>query len=240
MMKQKIVLSLVFIPIIIIGICLSMWQYQRSLWKEALLSDYAQKLSQEPTPIATVIMRTKGDKNSILGNNNDLFKNFELIPTKITGHFVADLVFYRPVHNGLNIIVAFETADGIIPVNAGTIPHTAKDFPLEKILPIDNKEITITGFYRLPQTYTGKVPHNKALVAQIPFEAFYEYYTQKLLVGAVQIDTKTPLSPSLTGHSGDDFIQNIPNNHKQYMGTWLLLSVVALVIYVMLLIRRGI
>jgi cytochrome oxidase assembly protein ShyY1 len=233
-MHRKLFLSLFFIPIIILGIILSIWQYQRSIWKENILAEYHHKLSQPYGLLPTVVIRAKGDKNSIIGTNNSLFKPFELMPVKLTGYFLSDLIFYRPTHDGLDLIVAFKTSEGIIPVNAGTMPHNAKDLPLNKILP-SQKEITIYGFYRIPESYGNTLPKHKALVAKIPFAVFYKKFSTEALVGALQTDDTFRISNYLTGKNREYFIKNIPNNHLQYMGTWFLLSMIACIIYIILL-----
>jgi cytochrome oxidase assembly protein ShyY1 len=237
MMHRKIFLSLFFIPIIILGIYLAFWQYQRSIWKEDLLSTYHEKLSQSPALLPILVVRLMGDKSSIIGHNADLFKPLELTPIKVTGHFVTDLIFYRPTHDGIELVTAFETDDGIIAVNAGVMPPMGKDLPISDILP--RKEITLNGFYRIPQIYGDKLPDNKALVANIPFASFYDMYSEKTLAGAIQVDDTTKISDYLKGRKAEYFVKNIPNNHTQYMGTWLLLTAVASIIYSVLLRKKA-
>ncbi len=232
-MKQKIFLTLFFVPIIILGITLGVWQYHRSEWKQTLLLDYQAKLSQKPALLPTVVIRLKGESNSVTGKNKDLFTPFELMPITVQGRFLTDLIFYRPADSGIDLITAFETADGIIAVNAGKMPYPAKDLPIEVILP--KEPMTLTGFYRIAEAYGDRLPKNKALVSQIPYDAFFKQYRTKTLSGAIQIDDKTPISDHLKGRSADYFIKNIPNNHKNYMVTWFLLTAVAVIIYGLLL-----
>ena len=236
-MRRKIFLSLFFIPIIIFGIFLAYWQYQRSIWKDNLLSAYHEKLLTSSTLLPTLVVRLRGDKSSVIGDNANLFKPLELMPLSITGKFLPNLIFYRPTHDGIELITAFETDDGIIAVNAGVMPSAAKDLPINDILPL--KKITLNGFYRTSQIYGDKIPNNKALVAKIPFASFYDVYSDKTLAGAIQVDNTTKISHYLQGRSAEYFIKNIPNNHKQYMGTWLLLTIVALVIYILLLRKKA-
>lgn len=235
MPKRSLFLSLFFIPIILLGIALGIWQYQRSVWKEELLTEYHKKLSEKPTLLPTLVIRLKGEKSSITGKNSELFKEFELMPIILTGVFLPKVIYYRPSGNGLELITAFKTSNGIIAINAGIMPYSAKEIALDKILPTN--EITITGFYRIAEPYGGKIPDNKSLVAKIPYGAFFKHYKEQALAGAIQIDDKTIISDYLKGRSTDHFIKNIPNNHIQYMGTWFLLTGIAIIVY-MILLRR--
>ncbi len=232
-MRQKIFLSLFFIPIVALGVTLGVWQSKRSAWKETLLTEYHATLSQAPSLLPTTVIRLKGDKNSIIGNNTELFKSFELMPITLTGKFLPNLIYYRPADEGIELITAFETADGIIAVNAGKMPYATKDISVDTLLP--HKEITITGFYRIAELYGDKTPHNKAFVAKIPYAAYYDMYTDKALSGAIHIDDTTYISDYLKGRSKEYFIKNIPNNHTQYMYTWFMLAGIALVTYSILL-----
>jgi surfeit locus 1 family protein len=232
-MKQKIFLTLFFVPIIILGILLGVWQYHRSEWKHNLLHDYQEKLSQKPALLPTVVIRLKGEGNSVTGKNKDLFTPFELMPIKVKGRFLTDLIFYRPADGGIELITAFETTDGIIAVNAGKMPYPAKELPIETILP--KKTITLTGFYRIAEPYGNQLPKNKDLISKIPYEIYFKHYGDKTLSGAIQIDNNTLIGEQLKGRSADYFIKNIPNNHKNYMVTWFLLTAVAVVMYALLL-----
>lgn len=232
-MKQKIFLSLFFIPIILLGIALGIWQSYRSAWKQTLLQEYHATLLQKPTLLPTVVIHLRGEHDSVTGKNSELFKPFELMPITLTGHFVSDLIFYRPADEGLELITAFETTDGIIAINAGKIPYAAKDTPISDILP--TKEITLTGFYRIAEIYGGILPKNKSLVSKIPYASYLKTYKDKTLAGAIHVDDTTKISPYLKGRAADYFIKNIPNNHTQYMYTWFLLAGVAFIIYVILL-----
>ncbi|MFT6072069.1 MAG: surfeit locus 1 family protein [Alphaproteobacteria bacterium] len=232
-MRQKITLSLFFIPIIILGIVLALWQYQRSQWKQQILADYQGRIFQDALPLPASVMRTKGDEKTIYGHNSDLFQAHDLTPIQITGSFRNDLIFYRPAGDGIELITAFETSEGIIAVNAGKMPYVAKTIAIDTILP--KGRLTITGFYRIAKPYGAVLPSNQDLVASIPFGAFFQQYKEKTLSGALQINDKIPISDYLKGRSGTYFMDNIPNNHIQYMGTWFLLSGIAFIIYILLL-----
>ncbi len=232
-MRKKIFLSLFFIPIVILGIELGIWQSERSVWKETILQEYHTQLSQTPSLLPTTVIRLKGDKNSIIGNNTELFKPFELMPITLTGKFLPDLIYYRPADEGIELITAFQTTDGIIAVNAGKMPYTAKDISVDTLLP--NTDITITGFYRIAELYGDKTPNNKAFVAKIPYAAYYYMFNDKALSGAIHIDDTTQISDYLKGRSKEYFIKNIPNNHTQYMYTWFMLAGIAFVTYIILL-----
>lgn len=233
MSKNSIYLSLFFLPIIFIAIALGVWQHQRSIWKQKVLEKYQQHIYQKPNEIPSMILKYKGDL-SVTGS--ELFQEFDLKPLFISGKFITDLAFYRPSGDGIELITAFKTPQGVIAVNAGKMPYAARDIPLEKILP--QTMVDITGFYRIPETYGANLPRNKALVAKIPFAAFFQKYQDQTLPGALQIDDKKIITPYLKGRSADYFIDNIPNNHIQYMWTWFLLSVIATVIYILLLRKK--
>lgn len=232
-MRKKIFLNLFFIPIIALGVALGIWQSKRSAWKEMLLTEYHAKLSQAPSLLPTTIIRLKGDKASIIGNNTELFKSFELMPITLTGKFLPNLIYYRPADDGIELITAFDTADGIIAVNVGKMPYAAKDISVDTILP--HKKITISGFYRIAELYGDKIPSNKAFVAKIPYAAYYDMFHDKALSGAIHIDDTTHISDYLKGRSKEYFMKNIPNNHTQYMYTWFMLAGIALVTYIILL-----
>lgn len=231
MLKKNIILSLFFIPIIITGICLALWQSKRSEWKQELLSQYENHIYQEPSELPTVILRLKGDATSI---DSHLLKEFNLKPIKLLGTFITDLVYYRPNGKGIDLITGFKTDIGITPINVGTMPYAAKDIEISKILPL-KKEVIITGFYRYPTSYASTLPKNKALVSKIPYATFFYKYQEQTLPGAIQVDNKTHISDYLKGRSADYFIENIPNNHIQYMWTWFILAGIATIIYILLL-----
>lgn len=232
--RHSLYLSLFFMPIIFVGIALGVWQYHRADWKAEILSAYHKKLSQPPAKIPTVIMRLKGNMKAAQGEENALLKDYELLPITLKGKFITDLIFYRPNSDGLEVITGFKAKEGIIPVNIGKIPFSTRDLPINEIVP-SQENITISGFYRYSEPYDGLLPENKALVNKIPFALFADRYTENILAGAIQMDDKIPLSRYVTGRSAQFFIDNIPNNHIQYMWTWFLLAGIAGIVYVILL-----
>jgi|GEM_PF-3827349 len=219
-------------PIIILGIFLAHWQYQRNFWKKALIADLKEKIYQQPIALPQEITQKKRQGSLV-------FDAYQFTPMTLFGSFKTDLFFYRPTGGGVELITAFETEKGIIAVNAGKMPYGAKDLPIEKILPKDT--MTIQGYYRLyqaPKQPSDAVLKKGDFIAKTPFNAFAALYKDAIISGALDINDKTMVSPYLKGKSNIFFLDKLVDHHLYYFYNWICMTLIALVVYVMLFIKE--
>ena len=215
-------------------IYLGLWQKDRAVWKNNMLSEIQQKWTSEPKPLPIAALSLKGDKNAAYGAPSalSLIENDNMDLVTVAGKFLEKPLFYRTANHisfgrGYEVIAAFKAQEGIIPISLGIIPDEHK----ENYLPPLNIR-SVTGILRLPKADNGTKPDHKDLIADIPFSSFHDIFSDDLLPIWITATTHNQFDDIVKPKKTEAFIKNIPNNHNTYMWTWFLLAGTLWVVYI--------
>lgn len=218
----------------ILCVYLALWQKDRAVWKENLLSNMTQKWREQPSLLPIISLRLKGDKDAVMGNKNtlNLMQRDELSLVTVTGKFLSYPLFYRTANHaqfgqGYEVIAPFRASEGVIPVVMGIIPADKK----QSYLPPDNP-MTLIGALRLPETDNGSDVRPRDLVAQVPFNFYYKIFKSELLPNYITATQHNHFGAFPVPKNTGEFLENIPNNHITYMWTWLFLAGTLWVVYI--------
>ncbi|WP_442966790.1 SURF1 family protein [Rhizobium sp. C1] len=208
-----VLLALTFTTLIALGT----WQMHRLAWKEALLSDIAERRAMPPIGIDKI--------GGVLASGGDV----DYRPVNITGTFdhTREQFFFATYNGeaGYYVYTPLKLAGGeYIFVNRGFIPYDKKDAATRAAGQVTG-EVTVTGLAR--SKLLGKpswaVPDNdpaknifywKDLDAMTAHAGFAKARVLQFFVDAN--DAPNPGGLPIGGVTQFDF----PNNHLQYALTW--------------------
>lgn len=200
---------------ILIG--LGTWQWNRLIWKEALIDTINTRIIEAPVPL-----------NSIIGMA-DSGADFEYRPVKLTGRLMNEAEQYVLAtldgQSGWHVYTPVEVEDGqIIFVNRGFVPFDKRD-PASREDGQMNQLVNIDGLARtaLTQKPGWLVPENA------PEKREFYWKDLSAMISSAGLEDKKvlPLFVDKTSKLPDGLLPiagvtriDLPNNHMQYLITW--------------------
>jgi surfeit locus 1 family protein len=196
---------------------LGTWQWNRMIWKEALIDTINTRIVEPPLPL-----------NAIIGMA-DSGTDIEYRPVKLTGKLLNDREQYLLAtfdgQSGWHVYTPVEVEGGqVLFVNRGFVPYDKRD-PKTRDDGQMNQLVNIEGLARaaLTQKPGWVVPENAP--------EKHEFYWKDLnaMVTAAGLEDKTvlPFFVDKTSKLPDGLLPiagvtriDLPNNHLQYLITW--------------------
>ena len=228
MTRSRLATSLVALPIVALLIGLGSWQLQRLVWKRDLIATMETRLDAAPVPLAQALDRPEADR--------------EWQRVTATGTYLHDrqIALYRlsvAGRPGYLILTPLRLADGrAVLVDRGHVPQAEVD-PSARPGSEPQGTVHVTGILRggeTPQAFTNE---------NDPASGAWYWYDLPAMAAAMELDLMPVVINADAGPAGSlplgwQAVFDPPNHHLQYALTWYGLAVVALVIYVLLLVKR--
>ena len=200
---------------ILIG--LGTWQWNRMIWKEALINTIQTRIIEAPVPL-----------NAIIGMA-DSGTDFEYRPVKLTGKLMNDREQYvlatRDGQSGWHVYTPVEIANQqVLFVNRGFVPYDQRDPALRQDGQM-NQMVNIEGLARpaLTQKPGWVVPDN----APEKHEFYWKDLSAMIAAAGLEDRTVLPFFVDKTSKLPDGLLPiagvtriDLPNNHLQYLVTW--------------------
>lgn len=200
---------------ILIG--LGTWQWNRMIWKEALIETINKRVVDVPVPL-----------NAVIGLA-DSGTDFEYRPVKLTGTLMNDREQYvlatHDGQSGWHVYTPVEVEGGqVLFVNRGFVPYDKRD-PAAREDGQMNQLVNIEGLARaaLTEKPGWVVPDNT------PEKREFYWKDLSAMIGAASltdrnvlpffVDKTSKLPDGLLPISGVTRV-DLPNNHMQYLITW--------------------
>jgi surfeit locus 1 family protein len=220
--KPKLAPTLFTIPVLILLLFLSFWQFQRLQWKENLISEITLK-----TKIPTIELPENINLDEMLYRKVNL-----------KGEFLHDYEMY--IYGGTTkpsnehfyyILTPLQLEDGrVIIINRGWIPEKLKD-PTTRSSSLIKNLVEVTGAVMGNETKGIYIHDNQ------PEKNIWFYINLEEIASFINI----PVEPFyiLAQNNGEDFPKgreikpNLYNNHFGYALTWLFSAISLLVIYIL-------
>ena len=232
---RALVSGLLVLVALAILLSLGTWQMQRLYWKEALLSDMAERRVAAPLPLAGIeAMAARGE-------------DIEYRPVTVSGTFAnnRERHFFATWRGqtGYHIYTPLQLSDGrFLFVNRGFVPFEAKEPEMRKQGQLTGEQ-TVTGLARtrLAEKPSSLVPDND-LAKNIFYwkdldamAASTEIAPDRLVPFFVDAgDAPNPKGLPIGGVTQFD----LPNNHLQYAVTWYGLAFALLLVSGVYILRR--
>ncbi len=228
MARSRLATTLVALPIIALLIALGSWQLQRLAWKEGLIATMDARLAEAPVPLAEALTRPPAER--------------EWQRVMATGTFLHDrqVAMYRMSVDGepgYLILTPLRLTDGrTILVDRGFVPQGLVDPDLRPGSEPAG-QVWVVGVLRGGETQHTFTNDND------PATGAWYWYDLPALGAAMDVDLLPAVihadrDPAATWPVGGQAIFAPRNDHLQYALTWYGLAGVAIVIYVLLLVRR--
>jgi surfeit locus 1 family protein len=200
---------------ILIG--LGTWQWNRMIWKEALIKTIDTRIVEAPVPL-----------NAIIGMS-DSGADFEYRPVKLTGKLMNDREQYVLAtfdgQSGWHVYTPVQVDEGqVIFVNRGFVPYDKRD-PKTRDDGQMNQLVNIEGLARaaLTQKPGWVVPDN----APEKHEFYWKDLSAMISAAGLEDRTVLPFFIDKTSKLPDGLLPiagvtriDLPNNHLQYLITW--------------------
>lgn len=228
MQRSRLATTLVALPIIALLIGLGTWQLQRLAWKEGLIEVMDTRLAAASVPLAQALARPPGER--------------EWQRVMASGTFLHDrqIAMYRMSVDGepgYLILTPLRLADGrIILVNRGFVPPDLVD-PASRPGSEPVGQVWVVGILRggeIQQTFTNDNDPAAGAWYWYDLPAMGQAMNLTLLPAVIHADRE----PGASWPVGGQAVFTPRNHHLQYALTWYGLAVAALVIYVLLLLKR--
>lgn len=199
---------------------LGVWQLQRLAWKEGILDEISQRLSQPPMDVAVEVTE---NKDQYLG---------VALSGRLTGPELHVLTSRKPDGPGFRVIRAITTGDRRIMVDLGFVSEADKTSPRPEM------DIQISGNLLWPDEADGFTPdpniERNIWFARETARMAEALQTEPVLVVASTVapDTQTILMPVTI---------NVKNDHLEYAITWfsLMLVWIGMTVYLVWRIKRA-
>jgi surfeit locus 1 family protein len=218
-------MTLWMLPAFLLLIGLGVWQVQRLHWKLELIHTVETRMKAPAQSLDAVLAGPEG------------LANAEWRHVRISGHYLNDREVYLFAQgpdgaHGVQVITPFvRDAGGTILVNRGFVPNEKKD-PTARAAGQIEGETSVTGVVRLsikPGLFTP---------APEPAQRLWFVKDAPDMAKAMGIMLAAPLFIEADAGAnpgglpiGGQTIVDFPNNHLQYAGTWFLLALTLLVVY---------
>lgn len=202
-------------------VTLSLWQFQRLAWKQALIAEIEARISDAPEALPADPVPAR-----------DAY-----LPVQASGEMRAEalhvLTSLPPEGPGFRVIAPFRTEDGRrILVDRGYVPEAEKSDPLA------TGPMQVTGHLVWPRETDAFTPD--------PNRERNIWFARDVGAMAAELDTE-PVMIVAARPTGQPSPRPVPvsvdlvNNHLQYALTWALLAVVwlAMTLYLLYRIRRN-
>ena len=210
---------------------LGIWQSQRLLWKQSLIGNLQQKLTNSPIELEAFTRNYQIDNNIDILATRYSEQGGEFTPVTLRGKFLPHIFFLlnrsKQSKAGVNWLQIYQdegTGKNIL-LNRGWLPFELKDAPKPDLPNPSHIEIMI----RLPRGQAPFIPDNlpdnnlwfyidtqqKGQLSDLRLEKYY---------GLVKENPEGFDYPSAYQWNFD-----IPNNHLQYMLTWFAFALITLV-----------
>jgi surfeit locus 1 family protein len=200
---------------ILIG--LGTWQWNRLIWKEALIDTINTRIVEAPVPL-----------NAIIGMS-DSGADFEYRPVKLTGKLMNDREQYLLAtfdgQSGWHVYTPVEVEGGqVLFVNRGFVPYDKRD-PAKREDGQMNTLVNIEGLARpaLSEKPGWVVPEN----APEKHEFYWKDLSAMINAAGLQDRTVLPFFVDKTSKLPDGLLPvagvtriDLPNDHLQYLITW--------------------
>ncbi len=225
--------------------CLGTWQGKRLLWKQGLISQLENRLTQAPIPLSQFAEQYSARDDDDVLSQNYATQRGEFTPLSLRGEFLPHHFYLlnRSMDSkaGVNWLQVFANEDGRnILINRGFIPFDLKDAVKPEELSNDTQ--ALQAMVRLSRGRTPFLPEN------VPEENIWFYIDlakMSALSGVKLVDYYGMAGATPEGYDypkAYDWYFDIPNYHFQYMVTWFSFAIITLVIgiyYQFRLIKSG-
>jgi len=217
---------------------LGVWQLEREVWKEALLSAIAERVGAEPADFPPE------SAWATLTREHDEYRHVRLTGQFLNDketHLQANLVRKGPGEGalGYDILTPLRQPDGsLVIINRGFVPLDKKDATTRADGQIEG-ETTIVGLMRFRQTHPWFVP------ADDPAKNVWFSRDPVLIAKAYGLAHVAPVIVDADASGGNAkypiggaTLIDIPNDHLQYALTWFALAAALLAVFAVYARRR--